>query len=259
MVNMVNTVNNITIAPWGTPLQLTDADVEAALSSIPGVIDTPALPEIVTALMELVKRSHAPPAARNITINPKRADQALALTNNGWAALPLTEATAALFDSATARIASPLVRLAGAAAQPPRAALRVMVPAQYRAERAGAVQLGLRPMEAHLANMRPGGPGPLLLEHVVVAQPAAAQPAAAVPQADKMERIKAALVEHPLVCSQSGALLMGWIVAMTQTAHVSGKELFEALSSGDPELAAAWVAAQIFTEEKMRPRAPPPY
>ena len=49
-------VTNLTIAPWGTPLQLTDADVEAALASIPGVAGTLALPEVVAALMEPTAR-----------------------------------------------------------------------------------------------------------------------------------------------------------------------------------------------------------
>ena len=64
--NVVN-VNSITIAPWGSPLQLTDADVEAALATVPGLAGTVALPEVVAALMELVKRAHMPPAARNVT------------------------------------------------------------------------------------------------------------------------------------------------------------------------------------------------
>ena len=73
-----NTINNVTIAPWGSPLALTDADVEAALAQIPGLAGTPAMPEVVAALMELVKRAHLPDAARNVYLNPKRGDQALA-------------------------------------------------------------------------------------------------------------------------------------------------------------------------------------
>jgi len=85
--NSVNLVNHVTIAPWGSPLQLTDADVEAALATVPGIAGTPALPEVVAALMELVKRAHVSAAARNIHLNPKRTDQALALTTGGWAAI----------------------------------------------------------------------------------------------------------------------------------------------------------------------------
>ena len=149
----VNTVNNVTIAPWGAPLQLTDTDIEAALATVPGLAGTPAIPEVVAALMELVKRAHMPPAARNVHLNPKRTDQALALTTGGWAAMPLEEATAALFDGASASMAA-------ARAPTVRQMMRVSIPVQYRAERAASVQLGLRPMGAHLLNVAPGGPGP---------------------------------------------------------------------------------------------------
>lgn len=136
---------------------LTDADVEAALAALgpAGAASLPALPEVVRALMTLVVRAHAAGAARNVRLNPARADQALALTaGGGWAALPLTEATAALFDGASARIEAP--------ARAGRAVLeRITVPLQYRAGKAAAVQLGLRPMGAHLSNLAAGGPGPL--------------------------------------------------------------------------------------------------
>jgi hypothetical protein len=254
-----NTINNVTltIAPWGTPLQLTDADVEAALASIPCLAGTPAMTEVVAALMELVKRSHQPEAARNVHLNPKRSDQALALTAAGWAALPLAEATTALFDGASARIAAPAICAAPVAAPRLQAnPLRATLPMQYRADKEAAVALGLRPMEAHLANIAPGGPGPLLLM-ASAAQPSAAQPLV---QPTHAERVKAVLKMHPLRCSASGALLVDWIVAASQAAGLSGRELFKALEAGtkDAELADAWRAAQRFTEEKMRPHAAMP-
>ena len=130
-----NVVNNVQleIAPWGSPLQLTDTDVEAVLSKIPGIAGAPELPEVVTTLMELVKRSHLPLGARNVHINPKRSDQALALIANGWAALPLSEATAALFDNASSRIATPA--LSRRVVNDPLQVLRATVPAQYNTER----------------------------------------------------------------------------------------------------------------------------
>ena len=124
--------------------------------------------------MELVKRAHMPDVARNVYLNSRRGDQALACTAAGsWAAMPLTEATAVLFDGASARIAAPKARRRVNA-------LQASVPVQYRADKALAVQLGLRPMEAHQANMVPGGPGPLLLESVAAVateQPVRLQPA----------------------------------------------------------------------------------
>ena len=224
-VNAVTTVvNNVTIAPWGSPLALTDADVEAALASIPGVAGTPAMPEVVAALMELVKRAHLPEAARNVHLNPRRGDQALARTATGaWAAMPLTEATAVLFDGASARIATP-------AARQRASALRATVPIQYRADKALAVQLGLRPMEAHLANMAPGGPGPLLLagdqagaQAAGIAQPTqATQPAAE--QIDEARAV-ALLAAHPA----AGGGTAEWLAGVTAAGGVSAAALVRAL------------------------------
>jgi hypothetical protein len=223
--NVTNVVNNVTIAPWGAPLQLTDADVEAALASIPGVAGTPAMPEVVAALMELVKRAHMPEAARNVYLNPRRGDQALAQTAaGGWAAMPLTEATAVLFDGASARIAVPTARRRVNA-------LQASVPVQYRADKALAVQLGLRPMEAHLANMVPGGPGPLLLESVaaIAMQAAKTAPASAAtqPAAEQIDatRAVALIAAHPA----AGGVTAEWLAEVTTAAGVSPAALVRAL------------------------------
>jgi hypothetical protein len=213
--NMINntTVNNVTVnvTPWGSPLQLTDTDVEAALATVPGLVGTPALPEVVAALMELVKRAHAPQAARNVHLNPKRTDQALALTTGGWAAMPLEEATAALFDGASASMAA-------ARAPSIRQTIRTSIPVQYRAERADAVQMGLRPMGAHLLNVAPGGPGPLLTE-ATAATVVALDPARAV----------ALLKKIPLRYSAPGALDPAWLAEITVAAGTSAGELVRAL------------------------------
>jgi len=206
------TVHNVTIAPWGAPLQLTDADVEAALANIPGVAGSLALPEVVSALMELVKRAHLPEAARNVHLNPKRGDQALALTpTGGWAAMPLTEATAALFDGASARIAAPVGRQRADA-------LRATVPVQYRADKAQAVALGLRPMEAHLANLAPGGPGPLLLEAA----------AADAPALDPSEAA-ALLRRMPAAYGPTGAVTAEWLARVVAAAITTPTDLIRAL------------------------------
>ena len=69
-VTNINNVNvNVEITPWGSPLALSDADVEAALARLPRLAGTPALGEIVNALMELVKRAHEPASARNIHLS----------------------------------------------------------------------------------------------------------------------------------------------------------------------------------------------
>jgi len=258
--NMAHTINNVNIEvrPWGGELALTDADIDTVLAKIPAL--APTLPEVVSALMEIIKRAHTPITERNVHLSAKRSDQALVLIqgieSSGWAALPLVDATSALFDKASAKIASPAVATARPAHPTARqthvSSLRASVPVQYRIDKETAVQLGLRPMEAHLANTRPGGPGPLLIE---AAAPATMPVAAAAPApTPPLERIKAAVLAHPLQCSESGAMLVGWIVNVSQAAKVDGRDLFLALESGDPAFAAARAAAQIFTAEKMRPR-----
>ena len=216
--NSVNLVNHVTIAPWGSPLQLTDADVEAALATVPGLAGTPALPEVVAALMELVKRAHVPAAARNVHLNPKRTDQALALTTGGWAAMPLEEATAALFDGASASMAA-------ARAPTVRQMMRVSIPVQYRAERADAVQLGLRPMGAHLLNVAPGGPGPLLLTGPAAAGAAAEPAAETTSSAFDGVRACALLAAHPA----SAGVTAEWLARVTAAAGVSAMGLARAL------------------------------
>jgi hypothetical protein len=213
--------------------------------------------EVVAALMELVKRSHQPEAARNVHLNPKRSDQALALTAAGWAALPLAEATTALFDGASARIAAPAICAAPVAAPRLQAnPLRATLPMQYRADKEAAVALGLRPMEAHLANIAPGGPGPLLLAAPASAlvTPASALVTPAPPQLTHVERVVAVLKTHPLRCSATGALLIDWIVAISQATGLSGREIFLALEAGGGELSEARAAAHLFTAEKMQLR-----
>jgi hypothetical protein len=230
VINTINNVANTTvnhvsvkIATWGTPLQLTDGDVEAALATVPGFAGTPALPEVVAALMELVKRAHVPSAARNVHLNPKRTDQALALTTGGWAAMPLEEATAALFDGASASMAASRMPSV-------RQMMRVSIPVQYRAERADAVQLGLRPMGAHLLNVAPGGPGPLLLTGPAAptGAAAAAEPAAQT-TSSAFDAIRACelLKSHPAVAGVTAE----WLTRITTAAGVSAMGLARALRS----------------------------
>ena len=68
-----NTVVNF----WGSPLALTDGDVEASLARIPGRAGAPLLPEIVDVLMTPVKRTHLQPSGQNVYLSQQRADQAL--------------------------------------------------------------------------------------------------------------------------------------------------------------------------------------
>ena len=106
------------------------------------------------------------PESRNIHLNPKRSDQALALVENGWAAVPLKDATRILFDGAAGCIANQL--------KP--ANIAATLPQQYRNDRENCVSLGMKPMVAHLTNVAPGGPGPCLqIENVAQAGAAVQQ------------------------------------------------------------------------------------
>jgi hypothetical protein len=119
-------------------------------------------------------------------------------------------------------------------------------------------------MGAHLLNIAPGGPGPLLLEAPAAPQAAAASaaaPAAAAPApaaapaaaATIAERAAAVLKTHPIRCSPSGALLVDWIITASRAAGLSGQELFAALLECDGAHAAAR-AARIYADEKAQPR-----
>jgi hypothetical protein len=56
-------------------------------------------PYVTDLFMDLVKRGHVDPAARNVYLNPRRADQALVHLKSGrWEVLPLQEATRLMFD-----------------------------------------------------------------------------------------------------------------------------------------------------------------
>jgi hypothetical protein len=65
-------------------------------------------PYVAELLMDLTKRAHADPAARNVYLNPKRADQALVhMTSGKWEVMPLQEATRMIFDG----VAKAMVRV----------------------------------------------------------------------------------------------------------------------------------------------------
>jgi hypothetical protein len=65
-------------------------------------------PYVAELLMDLTKRAHADPTARNVYLNPRRADQALVHMATGkWEVLPLVEATRLIFDG----VAKAMVRV----------------------------------------------------------------------------------------------------------------------------------------------------
>jgi len=272
-----NTMNNLTvnIAPWGSPLNLTDADVEAALRLIPGLVGTPSMKEVVNTLMELVKRAHMQEDARNVYLSPKREDWAMTLQPTGWAAIPIPEVTSDLFDMASKRISSRTVS--------PRTAvpnlvkerlnnLQMEVPVQYRLDKENAVQMGMRMMATHLVNLRPGGPGPaitkLIENDVREATEAAAAAAAASAAASSaaaevgltVEKLKGLLKVVPARYLPSGALDRDWIVRLTQHGKVSATDFYKTLemAAASGECLAEWQGMLIYIEEKTKIHSGPP-
>ena len=246
----ITNVTNINITPWSTSLALTDSDVEATLARIPGLARSPELSEIVDVLMSLIKKAHSPIEARNIYLSPKRSDQALALTTEGWAVLPLSEATAAMFDGASARIEAKPMTSSKVSAIPPRIrSLKVEVPMHYRREKEEVVKMGLKPMEAHLLNTRPGGPGPLIQSN----ENAAAMPAIPQPLTNQ-DKLKTSLLDLPMRCGPSGAVLVGWIVEVSQATGLTGQEIFQTIAEGAKMggFLKEWAAVQIYQQEKSR-------
>jgi hypothetical protein len=65
-------------------------------------------PYVAELLMDLTKRAHTNPTARNVYLNPKRADQALVhMTSGKWEVMLLQEATRLIFDG----VAKAMVRV----------------------------------------------------------------------------------------------------------------------------------------------------
>ena len=277
--NVNNTMNNLTvnIAPWGSPLNLTDADVEAALRLIPGLVGTPSMKEVVNTLMELVKRAHIQEGARNVYLSPKREDWAMALQPTGWAAIPIPEVTSDLFDMASKRISSRTVSPRTAVPNPVKErlnSLQMEVPVQYRLDKENAVQMGMRMMATHLVNLRPGGPGPAVTkliendireaaEAATAAAASTAASAAAAAEAEAgltLEKLKGLLRVIPARYLSSGALDRDWIVRLTQHGKVSATDFYKALEMAAEmgECLAEWQGMLIYIEEKTKIHSGPP-
>ena len=163
--NVCNNVN-INITPWGRPLELSDQDVETVLARVlarlPGAASTLSTKHVADALMHAVQLSHTPEAARNIYLDPKQSDRVLVMTEgNTWGYLHLVDALPVMMDSASVRIAAP----AAIPIVPPNPyfAMKAAIPAKYLREKDDVLCLNKRPMGVHLANMAPGGSGPVML------------------------------------------------------------------------------------------------
>ena len=178
----VNVTQAVYISPWAPRSTLiSTADLIAVFAENPRLeeychlndtdkIDAEgAAPYVLEALIEFVKRAHEAPSARNIYMNPRRADQVLVFAEEAggsWKTLSLVEAIRALFDGVTGGIKYTIrqtrtltelsQQIIGAASY---------VPMLYNDEPDEYVKKAKGPMVAHLTNTAPSAEA-----HVQLAQ-----------------------------------------------------------------------------------------
>jgi hypothetical protein len=119
-----------------------------------------AAPYVMEALVDLVKRAHADPLARNVYLNPRRADQVLVFDEATWRVLTLVEAIRTLFDGVAENIHRIIVTDAERGLLPLDVqAAASWVPNLYEEEPEKYVAKAKPQVSAHLANMAPVGIG----------------------------------------------------------------------------------------------------
>ena len=114
-------------------------------------------PYVTELFVDLVKRGHSDPSARNVYLNPRRADQALVHMKTGkWEVVPASEATRLLMDGVAQTIHRVVLTGAERGQLPTEAqnalSLAGMV---YGDEPDEYVKRARAPMAAHLANVAP--------------------------------------------------------------------------------------------------------
>jgi hypothetical protein len=116
-----------------------------------------ASPYVGELLLDLVKRGHADPAARNVYLNPRRADQVLVHMRGGrWEVLPLATATRLLCDGVAETVHKIALSYAEARRLPLEAQNALAIAGMLYEERPDAyVDQVKKPMAAHLTNMAP--------------------------------------------------------------------------------------------------------
>lgn len=116
-----------------------------------------AAPYVTEALVDLVKRAHTDPSARNVYLNPRRSDQVL-VYDESWKVLPLVEAIGDLFDSVAGHIHRIIVTDSERRQLPFEVqAAAAWVPNLYEDDRGEFVKRARAPMSAHLTNTAPLG------------------------------------------------------------------------------------------------------
>jgi hypothetical protein len=172
-VNQVGQVNQvIQIIPWDSAdgkIRFTVEDVAAAFAENARLKEyatwsegdlanpTKAPPYVTELLLDLVKRGHANPTARNVYLNPKRADQVLVRKGSGsWEVMAIGTAARALFDGVAETLQAVTHSQAGLAALPYDTQNALAIAGMlYQEDPDEYVKRAKGEMAAHLANVAP--------------------------------------------------------------------------------------------------------
>jgi hypothetical protein len=170
VTNTTVTVNQINIRSWGSEdkVYIPAAMLRAAFTENTRLVEychlsdeekvdaEKAAPYVLEALVDLVKRAHNDPLARNVYLSPKRADQVMVFDEATWRVLTLVEAIRALFDGVAENIHRLIVTDRDRMQLPLNVqAAAAWVPNLYEEEPDKYVAKAKPQMSAHLANTRP--------------------------------------------------------------------------------------------------------
>ena len=115
-----------------------------------------AAPYVLEALVDLTKRAHADPAARNVYLNPKRADQVMVFDDVSWQVRPLVDAIRSIFDSVAGNLRRIIIKDAEWSTIPMAVQSSASwIPSMYGDEPDNYAAQAKLHMSAHLQNMIP--------------------------------------------------------------------------------------------------------
>jgi len=115
-----------------------------------------AAPYVLESLVDLTKRAHKDPSARNVYLNPRRADQVMVYNEASWEVLPLIDAIRSLFDSVAGNIRR-IIKCNDerVSLSPPVQATAPWIPVMYDDEHEKYADTAKKTMSAHLQNTTP--------------------------------------------------------------------------------------------------------
>ena len=132
------------------------------------------------------------------------------------------------------------------------------------------LQLGLKPMGAHLMNTRPGGPGPLSPQSAAGACTAVASAGAAVASAGAAgagnagstytsATLQNILQERPAWYTETGAIAKDWVATVCQSKKIAPSILYSMVKTAaeNGECLEEWQGFEISVKERMRLVEPP--